>query len=269
MSLQETLEITDQNLNELPPSQRRGKIHYGDIKTNQAKSKSINSLWAQSNTIVKKTYKEILESDIKVQNQFKEYVLLVKKLKDSFELRSELEPIFQLVIYLDTKTDLDIEEINEIRKTEYPQDYIIGGEVNQEHKVLTLYRGNFGMIKLPFSFFKSNAVNSPDFSKFKVIDGGLSVQLGDYEASAYNILYPRDPDYRKRLNKQRKKEDKTFGACLFRARAILGVNQDDFPGIDRKTISRIENNEVERILNITKLKILARLGITEEKLMGY
>jgi DNA-binding XRE family transcriptional regulator len=177
--------------------------------------------------------------------------------------------LFRTVIRLDPKTDLSIEEISEVFRAEHPEHYIIGGYVDHRNQLITLYRGDLKPVLRTFGSFAPNATSKPDFKKFKVVDGGLSIQFGEnYEASTFPIMYEADPKFRKHINKQRKKEDRSFGACLYRARKMKGFKQSDL-GVPRETIHRIENDKISTVQQGTKKKILAALNMTEEELLGF
>lgn len=199
----------------------------------------------------------------------KEVILIIgSKVRTDLNDRTP-EALFHGVIEIDARTALSYKEILGITKEEHPEDFVIGGHVNHESKTIALYRGDFSSILIPFDRFEKNATSEPDFSKLKISDHGMALQLGEYEASVYPILYELDPNYRRRVNKQRKSEDKTFGACLFRARKIMGLNQDDFPGVRRETILRIENQKSKAVRSSTKKSILKKLKLKEEELLNY
>lgn len=180
-----------------------------------------------------------------------------------------LTNVFQRVIEINPKTDLSIEDIADVFHQKKPSNFIIAGNVDQNHKFLTLYRGDFTSIVVPFSAFAPNATAKPIFKEFRVVDGGLAIQLGrNYEVSIYPLLYERDEDFRRSVNRQRKESEKTFGACLYRARKILGLRQQDF-GLPRETILRIENGTTKSVHGETKQQILERLKLTEEALLAY
>jgi hypothetical protein len=68
----------------------------------------------------------------------------------------------------------------------------------------------------------------PDFGALSFADYGLTVTLGAYEASSDGILYEFDAAYRQKLNKERRQNERTFGAALRRLRLQGGLKQGDF-----------------------------------------
>jgi hypothetical protein len=73
----------------------------------------------------------------------------------------------------------------------------LGGACFLEQKIIVLLRGNKSSIRVPFKAFTPNAIDSPDFTKFEIIDWGSAIGLGRYDASSTSILSLMDPDFRK------------------------------------------------------------------------
>ena len=98
-------------------------------------------------------------------------------------------------------------------------DRFIGGNVDSKAKSITLLRGSMKTVVAPFSVFeKSGDGTKPNFSKLGFTDYGRTVVLGAYEASADAVLYELDPVYRRKLNKQRRQTERSYGASLMRLR---------------------------------------------------
>src|SRR5262249_44807790 len=149
-------------------------------------------------------------------------------------------------------------------------DRFIGGSVDPKAKTLTLLRGDIGVVVAPFSLFpKSGDGTAPDFARLRLMDYGRTVALGDYEASADAILYELDPDYRRRLKKQRRQTERTFGAALRRLRKQRRLKRNDFAPVSAKEIARIERNEVGKPHAKTLEAIADRLGVRPEEIDGY
>jgi hypothetical protein len=147
---------------------------------------------------------------------------------------------------------------------------LIGGSVDLKAKTLTLLRGDITAMVAPFSIFpRSGDGTAPDFTKLRLRDYGRTVALGSYEASADAILYELDPDYRRRLKKQRRQSERTFGASLMRLRKQRRVKRGDFAPISSKEIARIERNEVKEPHAKTLEVIADRLGVRAEEIESY
>jgi len=146
----------------------------------------------------------------------------------------------------------------------------IGGSVDPKAKTLTLLRGDLEAMVAPFSLFpKSGDGTAPDFTRLRFTDYGRTIALGVYEASADAILYELDPNYRRRLKKQRQQSERTFGASLMRLRKQRRLKRNDFEPISPKEIARIERNEVEKPHAKTLEAIADRLGVRPEEIDGY
>jgi hypothetical protein len=149
-------------------------------------------------------------------------------------------------------------------------DRFIGGSVDRKTKTLTLLRGNKESIVVPFSLFPDSGDGTkPDFGRLGFTDYGRTVALGDYEAAADAILYELDAEYRRRLNKQRRKSERSFGASLMRLRKQRRLKRTDFSPVSSKEIARIERNEVEKPHARTLQVITRRLGVGADEIQTY
>jgi hypothetical protein len=162
------------------------------------------------------------------------------------------------------------EELVEVITRDDASDRFIGGSIDPRAKTLTLLRGDIEAVVAPFAIFpKSGDGTAPDFTALRLTDHGRTVALGDYEASADAILYELDPHYRRRLKKQRRQDERTFGASLMRLRKQRRLERSDFAPISSKEIARIERNEVEKPHAKTLEAIADRLGIRPEEIDSY
>ena len=149
-------------------------------------------------------------------------------------------------------------------------DRFIGGNVDLKAKALTLLRGNMKTVVAPFSIFQESGDGTkPDFSKLGLTDYGRTIVLGGYEASADAVLYEVDPEYRRKLNKQRRQSEKSFGASLMRLRKQRRLKRTDFSPISSKAIARLERNEIANP-HAKTLQVLAnRLGVPTEEIESF
>jgi hypothetical protein len=162
------------------------------------------------------------------------------------------------------------EELVEAITRDDATDRFIGGSVDLKAKTLTLLRGDITVVVAPFSLFpESGDGTAADFAKLEFTDYGRTVVMGDYEASADAILYELDPSYRRKLNKQRRQSERSFGASLMRLRKQRRLKRSDFAPISSKEIARLERNEVATP-HMKTLEIIAkRLEIRAEEIEGY
>jgi hypothetical protein len=176
-------------------------------------------------------------------------------------------PVFGLV---DGFQWLPKEELIEAITKEDATDRFIGGSVDLKAKTLTLLRGDITVVVAPFSLFpKSGDGTTADFTKLEFTDYGRTVALGDYEAAADAILYELDPSYRRKLNKQRRQNERSFGASLMRLRKQRRLKRSDFAPISSKEIARLERNEVATPHTKTLETIAKRLEVRAEEIEGY
>ena len=179
-----------------------------------------------------------------------------------------LNTYFRHTVYGGADNFLPPEELAEVLVDERKADLIIGGIVDSLSRNLTLWRGSFESLTVPFAAFppSGNGVY-PDFTQFRVIDYGQTIQLGAYEAATEALLYEFDPDYRRRVMRERRASDQSFGAALRRLRKQRGLRREDFaPDLNAKTIARIERGEVQpEQLHQRTWQILAhKLGVSPD-----
>jgi hypothetical protein len=176
-------------------------------------------------------------------------------------------PVFGLI---DGFQWLPKEELVEVITRDDAGDRFIGGSVDPKAKTVTLLGGDLKVMVAPFSLFpKSGDGMAADFARLRVIDYGRTITLGDYEAAADAILYELDPEYRRRLKKQRRQRERTFGASLMRLRKQRRLKRSDFAPVSAKEIGRIERHEVEKPQARTLDAIAGRLGVRADEIEGY
>ena len=162
------------------------------------------------------------------------------------------------------------EELVEVIMLDDAADRFIGGSIDPKSKTITLVRGNITALVVPFSLFpKAGDGNAPDFGKLKLRDYGRTIALGEYEAAPDTILYDSDADYRRRLKKQRRQHERTFGSSLLRLRKQRKLKRNDFSPISSKEIGRIERNEIGRPHARTLEVIAKHLGVAPEEIETY
>ncbi|MEX0701921.1 MAG: helix-turn-helix transcriptional regulator [Planctomycetales bacterium] len=147
----------------------------------------------------------------------------------------------------------------------------IGGSVDPSSRTVTLWRGDLEPLTVPFSAFeKSGDGTEPDFDRFAVTDFGQTVRLGDYEAGTDAILYEFDAGYRRRIARERRESERSFGASVRRLRKQRGLRRDDFgPEVAAKTIARIEQGKVQRVRTKTLETIAKRLRVKPVDIESY
>ncbi|MCK5795558.1 MAG: helix-turn-helix transcriptional regulator [Deltaproteobacteria bacterium] len=192
---------------------------------------------------------------------------------------ADIEHAWALESLLDTRFErcvrrppvlLPVEALVEVLEQTNRGDFCIGGAIDSDHGMAVLIRGSLDTLSLPLSMFEPSGDGPrPDFDDFEVIDFGQTLRFGTYEASFDAVLYEVDEDYRRRIHKKRRAEDRRFGASLRRLRLQRGLSRDDFPGVSAKSIARIERSEERRPHDKTLQKIAQRLGVTVEEIESY
>jgi DNA-binding XRE family transcriptional regulator len=123
---------------------------------------------------------------------------------------------------------------------------------------LTLWRGNFEPIIVPFEAFPATANGiRPDFAKFAVIDYGQTLKFGEYESDVEPVLFEYAPDFRRELKQRRFRDEQTLGASIRRLRKMRRLTRHDFEGVNPKTLARIEHGETQ-----PRSETLARIADT-------
>jgi len=161
-------------------------------------------------------------------------------------------------------------ELIAVLKSPDRTDRFIGGMTDRGTRTVTLWRGDFMSMVVPFSAFTSAANGiKPDWDRFAVTDFGHTLKFGSYEAAADAILYEYDSDFRRRFKKTRLATEQTLGASIRRLRQQRQLTRYDFPGIDPKTLARIERREVAKPHDDTLQSIADRLGVSIDELETF
>lgn len=161
------------------------------------------------------------------------------------------------------------DELEAVLKSPYRRDRFIGGMVDRDAQIVTLWRGDLTPCVVPFSTFAPSASGvKADWDRLKVTDYGNTVRFGSYESAADAVLYECDADFRRRLKKSRMESEQTLGASIRRLRMQRRLTRNDFPGLDPKTLTRIEQGKTEPRVG-TLARIAERLGVSPEELASF
>jgi hypothetical protein len=162
------------------------------------------------------------------------------------------------------------EELDAVSKAPDRKDRFVGGMADKGGKTVVLWRGDLMPLVVPFSAFMLTANGiRPDWDRFAATDYGHTLKFGSYEAAADAVLYEYDPEFRRRLNRSRVATEQTLGASIRRLRKQRQLTRNDFPGIDPKTLARIERGEVHKPHADTLQSIAGRLGVALEILGSF
>jgi hypothetical protein len=197
------------------------------------------------------------------------FAMLIGNLRP--EVLPALERRFVRVVYA-AKSDSFVcrEELRAVLKSADRKDRFIGGMVDKKGGIVTLWRGDLSSFVVPFSAFTPTANGiRPDWDRFTVTDYGHTLRFGDYEAAADAVLYEYDPEFRRRLNKTRLATEQTLGTSIRRLRMQRQLTRNDFPGLDPKTLARIERGEIAKPRTETLRIIAKQLGVLVEELGSF
>ncbi len=165
---------------------------------------------------------------------------------------------------------LPVEELVSVLSGADAADRFIGGAVDAETETVALVRGDRETMVLPYSFFEPTGDGvKPAFNQLSFTDYGHTVAFGEYEASADGILYETDGSYRAKLNRERRENERSFGASLRRLRLQRKLQRTDFAPVAAKTIARIERNEVAKPHGRTLETLARRLGVSADQIESY
>jgi hypothetical protein len=164
---------------------------------------------------------------------------------------------------------IPFDDLREVLDAEHPEDYCVGAEWDGASRTVALWLGDLSVLVVPMEAFPARGGVAPDPTRLSVEDSGQTIRMGEYEASVDAILFERDPEYRRRARKRMRQEERGLGPSIRRLRIAKGVGRDEFPGLDAKTLARIERGEVGRPQRATLAVIAKRLGVRGEDLGGY
>lgn len=167
------------------------------------------------------------------------------------------------------ETFLAASELAEVLRADHPEDFVVAAHHLAREDQLVLWRGDFSSLLVPVDALRGSTGRRLNPRRLTITDHGQTLAFGSHEASVDAVLYERDPVYRRRANARRRDQDRSFGGCLRRLRALRGVGRDEFPGLTAKTIARIERGEVERPHRRTLETIADVLGVGPDEIESY
>jgi len=161
-------------------------------------------------------------------------------------------------------------ELDAVLRVADREDRFIGGMVDEHSQTLTLWRGNFHPVVVPFEAFPAtgNGVR-PQFNRFSVTDYGRTLKFGEYESAADVVLFEYAPDFRRRLKQTRFAKEQSLGASIRRLRKQRRLTLNDFGDVDPKTLARIEHGKVQRPRSETLKQIAKTLRVPQDELRSY
>lgn len=89
-----------------------------------------------------------------------------------------------MLIHFGLSPDLAEEAV----KDKNSHNLIIQGFVEKGNDLIILLTANYKTVIVPFNELKPSGLESPDFDSPSIIDNGLTLKLGNYEAPAYALI---------------------------------------------------------------------------------
>jgi DNA-binding XRE family transcriptional regulator len=255
--------------------QSSAKHHVADllvprwVRSSQEASKAAKSEDAKIVWIIKKAhFADCVAHKVAEDRSFKKTGYLVLLLDARSALLPPLAKRFRAVACVPNALPKD--ELDSVLRVADREDRFIGGIVDEDSNTLTLWRGNFHPVVVPFEAFPAtgNGIR-PQFNKFSVTDYGRTLRFGDYQSAADVVLFEYAPDFRRRLKQARFAQEQTLGASIRRLRKQRRLTLNDFGDVDPKTLARIEHGKVQRPRLETLKQIAKILRVSHDELASY
>ena len=145
---------------------------------------------------------------------------------------------------------------------------LIGAVPDLALAALTVFRADLSAICLPAHWFEQSGDNGlNDIRALKLEEDGSVVKIGSRRWQSHQIISSFDANFRRTLRRLELTQNDSLGALIRRTRKERRLGREEFPGIDAKTIARIERNEIMRPQRETLRLIAQTLGIPVEQLM--
>ena len=143
---------------------------------------------------------------------------------------------------------------------------LIGAVPDTALAAVTVFRADLSALCLPKHWFDQNG-DMADIREMKIEQDGAVVRIGSRHWESHLIISAFDVNFRRTLRRMELTQNDSLGGLIRSARKQRRLGRDEFPGIDSKTIARIERNEINRPQRETLRLIAQTLGVPVERLM--
>lgn len=143
---------------------------------------------------------------------------------------------------------------------------LIGAVPDTALAAVTVFRADLSALCLPKHWFDQNG-DMADIREMKIEQDGAVVRIGSRHWESHQIIRAFDVNFRRTLRRMELTQNDSLGGLIRSARKQRRLGRDEFPGIDSKTIARIERNEINRPQRETLRLIAQTLGVPVEQLM--
>ncbi len=139
---------------------------------------------------------------------------------------------------------------------------LLGAMVDELACIITFCRGDLSFLSVPWKWFETQARTSiPPLEQVAIGNEGRTIHIGSCSFAVDDALAAMDPDYRRFLRRRHWEASDDQGDRIRRLRLQMRLRREDFPGIDAKTIARIERGEIRRPQRETLRLIAQTLGV--------
>ena len=183
--------------------------------------------------------------------------------------RVEILPCLQRgmerVIYMDAAGACTAEQTLKILQAPDRHERLIGVLPDAGTATVTFWSGDLRplVVQAPWLGQRVHAVNF-SAGAWRIADGGRSVEIGSSRLAAHDILCQCDAQFRREFRRRQWAADESLGGQVRMLRRKLGLRREDFPGIDAKTVARIERHEIRRPQRETLRLIAQTLGLSDD-----
>lgn len=109
----------------------------------------------------------------------------------------------------------------------------------------TFFRADLSAVCVPGPWFEQNGgTGTADINSLKIEDNGNVIRVGPRRWQAHEVIAAFDANFRRMLRRLELIQSDSLGGLIRRTRKQLRLAREEFPGIDAKTIARIERNEI-------------------------
>lgn len=183
--------------------------------------------------------------------------------------RVEILPCLQRgmerVIYMHTAGAGTAEQTLEILSAPDRHERLIGVLPDAGTATVTFWSGDLRPLVVQ-AHWLDQRVHGVKFSagSWRIVDGGRSAEIGSSRLSAAEIRCQCDVRFRREFRRREWATDESLGGQVRMLRRRLGLRREDFPGIDAKTVARIERHEIRRPQRETLRLIAQTLRLSNE-----
>jgi hypothetical protein len=144
----------------------------------------------------------------------------------------------------------------------------IGAVPDSALAAITIFRADLSAMCIPAHWFEQSGDNhSVDINNLKIEEDGAVIKIGPRRWQSHQIISAFDVNFRRNMRRLELTQNDSLGGLIRRTRKDRRLGRGEFPGIDAKTIARIERNEIMRPQRETLRLIAQTLGLPVEQLV--